>query len=69
MCSTYLAGGHAELLKEVGVLDGVLHGLPQLPLDVLQSSNVVPGHVRHLNHRLAEGRGVGRSKSGSGGEG
>lgn len=35
-----------------------LHQLLELSLDVLQATNVLPGHLRHLHHRLAQGRGV-----------
>ena len=46
------------------MLDGVLYALDELALDVLETTNVVPADVWHLdNSNLAEGRGVGYAKS------
>lgn len=57
-----LGGSHAELEELLWVLDGVLHKLLQLALDTLETANVLPGHVGHLDDSLAEGGGVGSAK-------
>ena len=49
---------HAKLLKLLGVLDRVLDRLLELALDALEPADVVPGHVGHLDDRLAQRRGV-----------
>jgi hypothetical protein len=46
---------HAELCKLLRVHDRVLHGLLQLPLGCLQTTDVVPGNIGHLHHGLAKG--------------
>mmetsp|Transcript_5471 Transcript_5471/g.9487 ORF Transcript_5471/g.9487 Transcript_5471/m.9487 type:complete len:583 (+) Transcript_5471:685-2433(+) len=54
---------HPELGELLRVLHGVLHRLLQLALDIVQAADVVPRHVRHLHHRLAQRRWVRRAKS------
>merc|ERR1719335_417975 len=49
-------GRHAELLELLGVLDGVLHELAQLALDVGEAADVLPRRVRHLDDGLARDR-------------
>ena len=44
-----LAGRHAKLEELVGMLDGVLHQLLQLALDVLQTADVIPRDIGHLH--------------------
>ncbi|GMS81471.1 hypothetical protein PENTCL1PPCAC_3653, partial [Pristionchus entomophagus] len=50
-------GLHAELEILLGVLNGVLDELLELPLDVLETSDVSPGDVGSLDDRLTESRG------------
>jgi hypothetical protein len=42
----------------------VLDELLQLALDSLQATHILPSHVGHLNHRLAQRTGVGHAKGG-----
>jgi hypothetical protein len=44
------------------MLDGVLNSLLQLLLDLVESTNVVPGHVGNLYDGLSESRRVGSSE-------
>jgi hypothetical protein len=41
------------------VLDGVLHGFPELELDLVETANVLPLDGRYLDDGLAERGGVG----------
>merc|ERR1719499_1424172 len=50
------AGHHAELQELLWVLDWVLHQLLQLPLDVLEATNIGPGNGGHLDDALSGGR-------------
>ena len=45
-----LGGRHAELEELLGVVDGVLHALDELPLDLLETSNVLPPDVGNLDN-------------------
>merc|ERR1711928_182405 len=47
---------HAELQELLWVLDWVLHQLLQLPLDVLEATNISPGDGGHLDNALSDGR-------------
>merc|ERR1719352_223940 len=48
---------HAKLEELLRMLDWVLHQLLQLSLDILKSTNILPGDSRHLHHALPDGRG------------
>ena len=37
------------------MLDGILYGLLKLALDILQSTNFLPGNVGNFHSRLAQG--------------
>jgi len=54
-----LGRGHSKLLELLGVLDGVLNELLEVPLDLLESANVVPADVGNLDDGLSERGGVG----------
>mmetsp|Transcript_90807 Transcript_90807/g.235496 ORF Transcript_90807/g.235496 Transcript_90807/m.235496 type:complete len:335 (-) Transcript_90807:899-1903(-) len=45
---------HAELLEFLGVIDRIQDHLLQAALGLLQTPNVVPLDVRHLDHRLTQ---------------
>jgi hypothetical protein len=58
-----LGGRHAKLEELLGVVDGVLHTLDEFPLDLLETSNVLPPDVGNLdNGDLAKGRRVADAK-------
>ena len=57
-----LGGAHAELLELLGMLDGVLDQLLEVALDLLETTNVVPGDVGDLHDGLAEAAGVGNAE-------
>mmetsp|Transcript_7662 Transcript_7662/g.16937 ORF Transcript_7662/g.16937 Transcript_7662/m.16937 type:complete len:557 (+) Transcript_7662:788-2458(+) len=57
-----LGRAHAELFEFFGEVDRVLHDLLKLALDALEAADVVPRHIGHLDHRLAQRRRVGRAE-------
>ena len=50
---------HAELEELLRMLDWILDQLLELPLDIGQASDIVPGHCGHLHHCLSDRRGGG----------
>jgi hypothetical protein len=49
---------HAELEEFFGVLHRVLHQLLQLPLDILETTDILPRDVGNLNNCLAQSAGT-----------
>lgn len=55
--------GEAKLEEHFGVVDGVLDALPEVLLDALETTNILPANVGHLdNGNLAQGGGVGNAE-------
>ena len=58
-----LGWGHTKLEVLVWMLDRVLYQLLKLTLDILQTSDIVPGYIWHLNAGLTESAWVALTKS------
>lgn len=56
-------GRHSVFEELLRVLDGVLHGLLQLLLDLVETTDVVPRYVGYLDNGLPEGRRVRSTES------